>query len=396
MTSSSYDLVIVGGGLGGSTLAKVMAEHGAHVLVIEREREFRDRVRGEAVSPWGAAEAKGLGVYDLLLDRCAFERRWALGLGRDRDLVMTTPQKLPLLTFYHPEMQEVILEAATRAGAEIRRGSAVSSVVGGTPAEVWFESDSKTEHVQARLVVGADGRGSSIRKRGNFNVRQDAQRMLIAGVLLEDLQGLRAEACYFVINPEVGQISFLVGQRPGSARAYVGYRVESDFRLGRESLQRLIEESVRCGIPADVFARAKIAGPLATFSGADSWVEHPYADGIALIGDAASTSDPTWGQGLSLTLRDVRVLRDVLLLGNDWDSAGHAYAAEHDGYYRKVHAYEDLLTEFFFGTSAEAHARRAKAMPLIGEDPTRVPDHVFSGPDLPLDETVEARFFGEA
>ena len=125
-------------------------------------------------------------------------------------------------------------------------------------------------------------------------------------------------------------------------------------------------------------------------------MEHPYSNGIALIGDAVAASDPTWGQGLSLTLRDVRVLRDALISNEDWDNAGHAYAVEHDRYYGRVHVWEDLLTELFFGTSAEADARRAKALPLIGEDPTRVPDHIFSGPELPLDENVRARFFGEA
>jgi len=34
-------------------------------------------------------------------------------------------------------------------------------------------------------------------------------------------------------------------------------------------------------------------------------------------------------------------------------------------------------------------------MPLIAEDPTRVPDHIFSGPDLPVDDSVRARLFGE-
>jgi len=43
----------------------------------------------------------------------------------------------------------------------------------------------------------------------------------------------------------------------------------------------------------------------------------------------------------------------------------------------------------------ESAALRAKAMPLIAEDPTRVPDHILSGPELPLNETVRARFFGE-
>jgi menaquinone-9 beta-reductase len=115
-----------------------------------------------------------------------------------------------------------------------------------------------------------------------------------------------------------------------------------------------------------------------------------------LIGDAAATSDPIWEQGMSLTLRDVRVLRDYLFADDDWDKAAHAYAAEHNHYYSKLHSYEDLLTEFFFGISAEAETRRNKALPLINDDPSRVPDYIFSGPELPLNEDMKARLFGEA
>jgi hypothetical protein len=44
---------------------------------------------------------------------------------------------------------------------------------------------------------------------------------------------------------------------------------------------------------------------------------------------------------------------------------------------------------------AEAAVLRQRAMPRIAEDLTRVPDHLFSGPDLPADESVRARLFGE-
>ena len=50
MADVAYDIITVGGGLGGSSLARVMADHGARVLVLERETRFRDRVRGEAIS----------------------------------------------------------------------------------------------------------------------------------------------------------------------------------------------------------------------------------------------------------------------------------------------------------------------------------------------------------
>jgi 2-polyprenyl-6-methoxyphenol hydroxylase-like FAD-dependent oxidoreductase len=47
---SAHDVVIAGGGLGGAALAKSMAESGARVLVIEHERQFKDRIRGELIS----------------------------------------------------------------------------------------------------------------------------------------------------------------------------------------------------------------------------------------------------------------------------------------------------------------------------------------------------------
>ena len=53
MAGGVYDVITVGGGVGGAAFAIVMAEHGARVLVLERERQFKDRVRGEYMAPWG-------------------------------------------------------------------------------------------------------------------------------------------------------------------------------------------------------------------------------------------------------------------------------------------------------------------------------------------------------
>jgi menaquinone-9 beta-reductase len=70
------------------------------------------------------------------------------------------------------------------------------------------------------------------------------------------------------------------------------------------------------------FSGTGAVGPLVTFHASDTCVDHPYAGGIALIGDAAAASDPSWGQGLGITLRDTRVLRNSLLADEDWDRAG--------------------------------------------------------------------------
>jgi menaquinone-9 beta-reductase len=148
-------------------------------------------------------------------------------------------------------------------------------------------------------------------------------------------------------------------------------------------------------LEGELYAQAKAVGPLATFDADDSWVEHPYKEGVALVGHAAATCDPTFGQGLALTLRSVRLLRDQLLSDEDWDTAGHAYAEAHDRDYQVIHTVEDWLRAMFLETGPEADACRARALPLLAPDGTRTPDLFGLGPETPIGETVRRRFFGE-
>jgi menaquinone-9 beta-reductase len=401
MAEKTYDIITVGGGLGGSALAKAMAERGARVLVVERERQFKDRVRGEWMAPWGVAEARALGIDELLRDTCGHELPgWDMYLGPmslgHRDLVTTTALGVPAFGLYHPAMQEVLLQAAADVGVEVYRGAVVRNVRPGALPTIEIEREGQVREVQARLVVGVDGRASLVRKWANFAVQQDPQRLQIAGVLFEEMTAPPEDASQIVFNPSLGQTAYLFPQGGGRVRAYIVNHKETHRRLqGAGDVPHFIEEAVQAGAAADFYTGARAVGPLATFDGADTWVEHPYKDGIGLVGDAAAASDPTWGQGLSLTLRDVRVLRDQLLAHENWDLAGHAYAEAHDRHYGAIHTVDNWFTEILLATGPEAEARRAKALPLLAQDGTRVPDHQFGGPDLPLDETVRRRFFGE-
>ncbi len=400
MASDSYDIITVGGGLGGSTLAKAMAEQGARVLVVERETQFKDRVRGESIMAWGSAELQKLGVYELLQRTCAREIFWYdIYLGEDlvahRDLVGSTPHHTPHLNFYHPAMQEVLLQAAAEAGAEVRRGVRVSNVKPGAIPTVTVEQEGRVEELKARLVLCADGKASLARTWAGFAVRQNPQGTLIASVLLDHMLAPGEETSYWLLNPPLGQAVFLCPMGQGRMRAYTMYPKDGNPRLqGERDLPRFVEESSKAS-PAEWYAGVKAAGPLATFDGTDNWVEHPYRDGVVLVGDAAAANDPAYGQGLSLTARDVRVLRDCLLSSDDWDKAGHAYAEEHDRYYGAIHRATGWYRQLFHEVGPEADARRARAFPLIAQDTSRIPDALQSGPEVPLNDTVRRRFFGE-
>jgi hypothetical protein len=96
-----------------------------------------------------------------------------------------------------------------------------------------------------------------------------------------------------------------------------------------------------------------------------------------------------------MTLRSVRLLRDHLLKTEDWEAVGHAYAGEQHRNFRVIHTLEDWLRSMFLETGPEADARRARALPLMAQDGTRLPDLFGMGPDAPIDETIRRRFFGE-
>jgi 2-polyprenyl-6-methoxyphenol hydroxylase-like FAD-dependent oxidoreductase len=60
------EIVVVGGGIGGATIALVLARAGLTVTVLEQQPSYRDRVRGEYMQPWGVAEAQHLGIGEIL------------------------------------------------------------------------------------------------------------------------------------------------------------------------------------------------------------------------------------------------------------------------------------------------------------------------------------------
>jgi 2-polyprenyl-6-methoxyphenol hydroxylase-like FAD-dependent oxidoreductase len=395
MAAGSYDIVTVGGGIAASTLAKAMAGRGAKVLVLEREKQFKDRVRGEAVVPWGVAEANELGICRLLMEKCAHEVPFLEAGSGLRDLRATTPQHLPLLSFPHQVMQEALLAAAENAGAEVRRGVSVEHIEPGVEPIVVVDGRSH-ERISARLVVAADGRGSAARKWTGFSVCEQTNNYYMAGVLLTNIHASK-EIFYAVFNPELGTWTGLIPQAGGQFRAYYVYPKTMGYRLqGESTLSLFIRESAKGYAPiADYCADAKSMGPLASFDASDNWVEHPYRNGVVLVGDAAATSDPTFGQGLSFAIHAARVLRDELTNNSDWEAAGHRYAERHQRSFHACHVVEGWLRALFQDPRPEAAELRARAMPLIVEDPTRVPDHILSGPDLPLNEQVRARFFGE-
>lgn len=234
--------------------------------------------------PWGAAEARELGVHQPLIDGCAHETRRWMEPGGNRDLVETTSSRLGCLNFYHPEMQQQLLDLAVAAGAELLRPAEVTGVIPGNPPTFTLRANGVDQRVTARLVVGADERNSRVRGWAGFPVGRDPDGVTVAGILYRDL-ALPEDAVQLVLNPGVQRLSiiFPIGNR--RFRAYVAFRHGAHAPLsGTKDQDRFIELSVATGAPAEWFGGASEIGPLASFDAPDNWAVHPYREGIVLIG----------------------------------------------------------------------------------------------------------------
>jgi 2-polyprenyl-6-methoxyphenol hydroxylase-like FAD-dependent oxidoreductase len=395
-----FDVITIGGGLAGSTLAATVARSGRKVLVLEREKQFKDRVRGENMLPWGVAAARRLGVVDDLLARgghqVPFFNVYVMGNQTEhRPFPRTTPSGEASLNMYHPDLQETLLAKAANAGAEVKREADVQTFTELDKGwKVTVGKNGGTQSITARVIVGADGRFSAMRQVGGFTVRRDPDNLRIAGTLVEGTS-VPDDGVHLGLAPGFG--TFIAPLGGGRARVYFIYvGALGDRKLsGPARIAEFLDGCRATNVPSTWFDGVRVVGPLAEFEGADHWVASPGRRGLALIGDAAGATDPSWGCGLSKTLIDVEALATQLVATDDWDAALERYAAMHDDYFGKLHNILGWWTTLIWSGGPEADARRARVLPRMQQDRMSLPDPAGQGPFGPCDEPARRRLLGE-
>ena len=395
------DVVIVGGGIAGSSLAVSLARAGLGVTVVERERRFQDRVRGESIHPWGVGVARELGLLDVL----AASGAHPLPLWRqyeDRELRTSfdwrehAPEGLCEWAIYHPRMQEGLLAHAGSAGVVVVRPARAEVVSGGTRPEVDILADGgRATRLRARLLVGADGRQSAVRRRLGVRPERDPVHHAIGGGLLDGVT-LDADATHVATRP--GRMILVFPQGRGRARTYVVCSTEESagFRGSAAS-----SAFIRCAgeaFPDGVFGDAEAAGPTAFFPNADQWSSRLAGESVVLVGDAAGSNDPSIGHGLSISFRDARELRDLLTDGTPWDRALLEYEVRRRRYFEVFRAYARWLTMLVVDQGPEADRRRERTARAWELDPTRGGFsrlRAYGADGLVADEAARRHFFGE-
>lgn len=410
MRADSRDVIIVGGGIAGGALATLLARAGLDVLVLERQLQYRDRVRGEFMAVWGVADAARNGLLESLLGaegssvithKVPFDEVHRPHEARARavDLTGASADAPGALGLSHPGACAQLTCDAAAAGAEVVYGvSDVAVTTDGGRARVRHVIDGREITHSCRLLVGADGRASVVRQQLGLTLHQTRARTYGAGLLVDGVASWPADT--YASGTENDLLFFVFPRRAGVARLYLLHDAREARRFTGAAGRFLEAFHFRCLPGSEEFAAARPIGPCAAFPMNDSWVDDPVvADGVAvLIGDAAGHNDPILGQGLSLAMRDACSLAELLVGSPDWSAARlHRYAVARAERLRRLRFVASLQTDLRCTFSAEGARRRRRAYDLFQEEPSarlplaaeilgpdRVPASAFEAPAAEL------------
>jgi 2-polyprenyl-6-methoxyphenol hydroxylase-like FAD-dependent oxidoreductase len=283
-------------------------------------------------------------------------------------------------------MQEHLLAEAQRCCAEAWRGATLATLTPGVLPSAGIAVNGKVRSVTARLVVGADGRESRLAKLLNFERERDPEELMTGGLQLTGDLDIE-HALYLFLHAISGRGAILIKTKPKTFRVYLLHHKDALPRRlsGERDFPAVMNQFCEIGLPAEWLERLRPHGIFSTFDGAHRWIAHPARNGCVLVGDAAAASDPVWGNGLSRTLRDVRLLRDHLLANSDWGLAAHDYAADHDDFFHRLRRAEKLNAALNFSMGEAAERRRERAYALMEECPELNPDLSALGPEARCD-----------
>jgi 2-polyprenyl-6-methoxyphenol hydroxylase-like FAD-dependent oxidoreductase len=380
LDSRFSDIVVVGGGIAGATIALVLARAGLTVTVLEQQLSYRDRVRGEYMQPWGVAEAQHLGISEILVQAGGFFARRIISYDEinpphaaeaaARALDKLVPGVPGALCVSHPAACLALSQAAAAAGATVIRGILHPMVMPGFEPAVAFELDGVEHQLSCRLIIGADGRSSTVRAQAGIRLLRDEPTHLMSGMLVDHVPEWPQED--IAIGTE-GDVHFFVFPQGGQKlRLYTGTALDQRARYsGPAGPRRFLNDfrGLSCVPCHEALGRATPIGPCATMGGEDTWTEVPFVEGVVLIGDAGGYSGPIIGQGLSLALRDVRLLSEILLEETEWAPARlERYGEPRSEGLRRMRIVAALRAVLSAQFGPEAAARRAHFRDCVRED----------------------------
>jgi 2-polyprenyl-6-methoxyphenol hydroxylase-like FAD-dependent oxidoreductase len=298
--SAAYDAIVVGARCAGAPTAMLLARHGHRVLLVDRSTFPSDTLSTLVIQPHGVAALDRWGLLDEVratgcppMGRYVFDFGPAVVSGRPRPVDGHATPIAPRRTV----LDKILVDAAARAGAEVREGFTVDEVITDDGAVVGIRghADGGREVVErARVVIGADGHNSRIARA--VGAERYREKPVLENAFYSFWCDLPVDAFTTVIR---GDRAFAaIPTNDDATLLLVGcpFAQASEFR-------RDVEANYREAISRDPEWSERLAAATRvdrfTGGGVPNFFRKPYGPGWALVGDAGYTKDPVTAQGIA-------------------------------------------------------------------------------------------------
>ena len=306
--AADYDAIIVGARCAGAPTAMLLARHGYRVLVVDRASFPSDTVSTHMIHAPGTSALHRWGLLEeVTATGCPAVERYSFDFGPFT--ITGTPRPSGgIATGYAPRrtvLDKILVDAAARAGAEIRERFSVEDVIveDGTVVGIRGRSNGGAAVVErARVVVGADGRTSRVAKA--VRPAQYNDKPMLQWSYYTYWSDLPVDGFEIVVRPDRGWAAMptndgltllVVGWPYAESTAYRA-DVEANY-LKTLQLAPEFAERVASAVREERFIGAAVPNFFRT----------PYGPGWALVGDAGYTKDPITAQGISDAFRDAEL-----------------------------------------------------------------------------------------
>ena len=313
----TFDVAIVGGGPAGSSCAAFCAMAGLETLVLERARFPREKVCGDCLNPscWRVLERLGL-----------TQRVWGLSHSKltSVDFIAIDGRKVSvnLPTGNHCELSikrglfdDLLLKRACELGAHVREGTTVTALV---HDQDWKIETATRERFRARILIGADGRNSTVARLRNLLPRPERERVALQAHIPLPLNFDQRIVLQFLREGYSGQAPVnenelnlcLVGKPSTISR--LRHWAQRQFEIPANQRWRTITPLARSSVPC-------------------------AHENLLFIGDAARVVEPFTGEGIYYALRSGELVARTIakiISGKDRQSALREFSGASAEIYR--------------------------------------------------------------
>ncbi len=312
-TATDYDAAIVGASLAGATTAIMLARAGARVALIEQRPDANafKRVCSHYIQASAVPTLQRAGLLEPI-ERAGARRSSARLWTRWGWVAPTSGSRVPAGVNLRRERLDPLVRAiaAETPGVELMLGHTVTELVRDGDAVCGVraqDSHGDALTLRARLVVGADGRGSRVAKLSGVRTRTVPHGRFAYGGYFEGPEPEGSpDASLWLLDPHMAACF----PTDSGHVFYAAMPTMERLPEFRADPARALVEFVAAIPEAPPIRASRLTEPVQGRIDMTNVAHVPTAPGLALVGDAALAIDPLWGVGCGWAFQSAEWLSD--------------------------------------------------------------------------------------